>query len=389
MAVLDKIATLKAELAADTPLRLLEDHEADVKDWNRHISTYFPGATWFSGTWLFNECYLYRRLREAYSLSEHWKDYDPFADQKLSTFRGSYGSVFDLARKMPQMIEPMEAEKQEIVYQELIQICLWGNATDLSLLTNMTDEDIKRLQAVEKEKLADQKKHILVDNIDEAWSKLKGLEKGRVDFVLDNSGFEVFVDFIFADWLIQTRKASKVVFNCKTIPWFVSDVMPKDVPILIDSCKDRTFFPKHEQRSAEDFEALETMVGRWKKYIEDGQLVVQEHAFWCSGLSYWYLKDEAPDLYDDLRQSNVVIFKGDLNFRKLVFDCDWPVTTPFRTAIGPTMAEEFTSILSLRTNKADTIVGLKEGVKEEVEKHATPHEWRCSGKYAVVQFNSP
>lgn len=167
---------------------LLLDKDSDVDDWNRHISNYFAGVTWFTGTWLFNECYLYRRLREIYIMSHFWKSYDPFGEQKLATFRGSHGSVFDLARKMPEMIQPVSEERKELVYQELLQVCLWGNATDLSLLTNMTEEDIKRLQAVEKEKLAEQKKHILVDNIDEIWEKLKTLKDGRVDFVLDNSG---------------------------------------------------------------------------------------------------------------------------------------------------------------------------------------------------------
>ncbi|KAI8138616.1 hypothetical protein BJV82DRAFT_697224 [Fennellomyces sp. T-0311] len=385
----DAIVDLKNEMAADRPLRLIADKEDDTADWNRHLATYFAGATWFGGTWLFNECYMYRRLRESFSNSTCWRQYDPFGDQKLATFRGSHGSVFDLAHKMPTLIQPMTVEQHEIVYDELIQVCLWGNATDLSLLTNMTEEDIKRLQAIEKDKLAEQKKKILVDNIEPLWQKIKSLQGSRVDFVLDNTGFEVYVDLILADWLLQSGKASQVVFNCKTIPWFVSDVMPQDIPILFDACLDRKFFPGHETRSEEDFTALETMVRRWKSYVEDGRLIVREHKFWCSGLPYWYLKQEAPELFEDITKSDLAIFKGDLNFRKLVFDCDWPVTTPFKTAIGPDMANEFTSIASLRTNKAETIVGMKEGVKEELEKTVTPLEWRCSGKYAVVQYNSP
>ncbi|KAG2220181.1 hypothetical protein INT45_005354 [Circinella minor] len=387
-AILNAIVDLKNEMAADKALRPIADKEDDTADWNRHLANYFSGTTWFSGTWLFIECYMYRRLHELFRNTTCWRQYDPFNEQKLSTFKGSHNSVFDLARKMPTLIQPMTEEQQEIVYDELIQICLWGNATDLSLLTNMTEEDIKKLQAIEKDKLAEQKKRILVDDIEKLWEKIKSLKGGRVDFILDNSGFEVYVDLVLADWLLQSGKASKVVFNCKTIPWFVSDVMPKDLPILFDSCLDRKFFPGHENRSEEDFEALETLTKRWKSYVDDGKLIVREHKFWCYGLPYWYLKSEAPELFDELRQSDLLIFKGDLNFRKLLFDCDWPVTTPFKTAIGKEMGTEFTNIVSLRTNKADTIVGLRAGLKEELEKTVTPLEWRCSGKYAVVQYNS-
>ncbi|KAG0170022.1 hypothetical protein DFQ28_004965 [Apophysomyces sp. BC1034] len=385
--IIESMKLLKAEIAADKPLRLLQDDEKDTRSWNEHIKKHFPEATWFSGTWLFNECYMYRRIRECFSITTHWRDFDPFSSQKEATFRGSHRSVFELARKMPLMIEPMGEEKLEIVYNELIQVCLWGNATDLSLLTNMTEEDIQRLQAIEEERLAEQKKFIVVDNIDALWTKLKSIKDGRVDFVLDNSGFEVYVDLILADWLLQTKTASKVVFHCKTIPWFVSDVMPKDVPTLFECCLDPQFFPASATRPVEDVEALETMVMRWKDYVGNGQLVISSHDFWCSGLPYCYLNSEAPELFKDMATSDLVIFKGDLNFRKLVFDCDWPVTTPFKKAIGEDMGQRFTNIVSLRTNKADPIVGLREGQKEEIEKHASHNEWRCSGKYAVVEFN--
>lgn len=185
--------------------------------------------------------------------------------------------------------------------------------------------------------------------------------------------------------MLQTNKAAKVVFNAKTIPWFVSDVMPKDVPALFDFCKDPNFFPK--KPTPEDQEALVKLVDRWQSYVTEGRLEVQAHPFWCYGLPYRFMREEASDLFDELKKSDLVIFKGDLNFRKLVSCCDWPVTTPFKEAIGKDLADNFTSIVSLRTNKADTIVGLKEGVKEELEKTVSSNEWRCSGKYAVVEFS--
>jgi uncharacterized protein with ATP-grasp and redox domains len=352
------------------------------------LKAYFDGCTWFNGTWLFNECYLYRRMAEIFFNSQHWTEYDCFERQKNDTFRGSHGAVFDLARKMPSLIESMPIEKHEIVYHELIQVCLWGNATDLSLLTNMSQEDIQRLQAVEKDHLAKRREFILVDDTEKLWQKIKSLNGGRVDFVLDNSGFEVFVDMIFVDWLLQSKLAGQVVFNCKTIPWFVSDVMPKDMPMMFEHCLKPDFFPASETRSKEDVEALKVMVKRWQSYVVTGQLQIRADDFWCTGLPYWYMESDAPALFKEMAEnSDLVIYKGDLNFRKLVFDCDWPVTTSFKEAIGPSMANKFTNIVTLRTNKADPIVGLSEQTKLDIESKATREEWRFSGKYAVVEYN--
>ncbi|ORX63091.1 DUF89-domain-containing protein, partial [Hesseltinella vesiculosa] len=376
---------LKTEIASDQPLRLLLDNDGDVKTWNEHITAFFDGATWFNGSWLFNECYMYRRMREAVSLAPLWSTFDIFNHQKLNTFRGSHASVFDLAINMDAMLQPLPIDKEELVFNEVLQICLWGNATDLSLLTNMTEDDIKRLQATGSDKLKDQLAHILVNDIPQVWNKLKSLKNGRVDFVLDNSGFEVFVDLVFMDWLLSTQRAEKVVFHCKTIPWFVSDVMPKDLPLLFESCHDRSFFPSGHSEA--EFMALEKMVGRWERYVDEGKLVIQSNDFWCNGLAYRYLESEAPALFADMSHSDLVVFKGDLNYRKLVFDCNWPVTTPFREAIGTSLASKFTNILSLRTNKAETIVGLKAGQKEQIEASVTAQEWRCSGKYAIVSYN--
>ncbi|KAK4513775.1 AB hydrolase-1 domain-containing protein [Mucor velutinosus] len=381
------LEAIKQELVDEKPLRPIQDNKPDTAKWNRHLEDYFKGCTWMNGTWLFNECYLYRRMAEIFYNSQHWTDYDCFERQKNDTFKGSYGAVFDLACKMPELIKPMPEEKLEIVYNELIQICLWGNATDLSLLTNMSQADIERLQAVEKDHLATRRRFILVDDTEKLWQKLKSLKGGRVDFVLDNSGFEVFVDMIFADWLLQSGLAGKVVFNCKTMPWFVSDVMPKDMPMMFKNCLDRDFFPAKDVRSQEDVDALETMVHRWEQYVADGKLVVRSHDFWCTGLSYWYMESDAPDLFSEMKQSDVVLYKGDLNYRKLVFDCDFPVTTPFKEAIGPSMANRFTNIIALRTNKADPVVGLTEETKKDIEGRATRQEWRFSGKYAVVEYN--
>jgi len=387
-AIVEGIATLKNEIEHDRPIRQIKDDgKPDVAHWNQQIATHFPNSTWFDGSWLFNECLMYRRLRELYNLSSTWQDYDPFLNQKNATFKGSFGAVFELSHKFSKLVKVQSEEDSQIWFHELMQVCLWGNAHDLSLLTNMSQEDIRNLQATGKEKLEEQEKNIVVNDLEKVWSHVKNLKDARIDFVLDNSGFELFVDLVLADWLIQTKKASKIVFHCKTIPWFVSDVIEADFPILLEQCLQPDFFASVSP-SEDDVAALKHLATRWQNYIQDGQWVVTSHQFWCTGLAYRHLPEEAPELFDDMaNNSQLVFFKGDLNFRKLTYDCKWPVTTPFTTAIGEDLSQHFTSICSLRTNKADVICGLKEGVQEKIEQAATPLEWRCGGKYAVVQYS--
>ena len=84
-----------------------------------------------------------------------------------------------------------------------------------------------------------------------------------------------------------------------------------------------------------------------------------------------------------LSHSDLVFFKGDLNHRKLTYDCTAPASTPFEVAIGP-MASKVGApkICSLRTIKSDVVVGLgKDG--DETAKLLDTEEpgWKISGKY--------
>ena len=89
----------------------------------------------------------------------------------------------------------------------------------------------------------------------------------------------------------------------------------------------------------------------------------------------------APDLYAQLAASDLVIFKGDLNYRKLVGDLDWARTTPFDQALGDFRP---TKVLALRTLKADVVVGLKEGVATKLDQSCP--DWMTNGQYAVIQM---
>jgi len=380
---------LMEDLTGNQKLRpIIDDNEADVALWNKEIAKFFQGKDFMNAPWLFAEAYKYRRLRECFSVSKYWKDYDVFFRQKCDTFARSSDAVFELSTrfaqpwKIPEGLseEAVEAARRAI-FLELTQVCLWGNSTDLSLLINMSEDDIKKLQSTGGDHLAATEKNILGNHLEDLWDTVKSLKGGRVDFVLDNAGFELYCDMVYADYLIQSGHAQTIHFHGKRLPWFVSDVTRKDWNWLINSCVYGQLFPR---ATDVELESLRRLGERWKQYERSGQWVYQQHPFWCTGFTFWDLASEAPDLFLHLSKSDLVFFKGDLNHRKLTYDCAAPAATPFDVAIGPMASlAGAPPVASLRTIKSDVVVGFPENrIADELD--VKEPGWKISGKYAVV-----
>lgn len=58
---------------------------------------------------------------------------------------------------------------------------------DLSLLTHLSPSEIQQLQSAQESR----KDFILRDDADAVWKHIQTLKDGRVDWALDNSGYEV------------------------------------------------------------------------------------------------------------------------------------------------------------------------------------------------------
>lgn len=267
----------------------------------------------------------------------------------MSTFQSSRPAVVELAARYKDIVTELETkhtlkgiktqeeleEAEKILFFEMCEICLWGNATDLSLLTNLSYEDIQKLQGSEARKSSE--KNIIVNDLGKAFAVLTDAQKSgkkerRVDIVLDNAGFELFVDLILAGYLLAAGLATTVVLHPKSIPWFVSDVLPQDFGSLISALADpQTFYSTLSDEdklagktatplSDSEVSSLKFLFEHWSGIHAEGQLVLRPNIFWTAGGSFWRLANVEPSLYEDLKESELVIFKGDLNYRKLTCD---------------------------------------------------------------------
>ncbi|KAH7074346.1 hypothetical protein BKA63DRAFT_512875 [Paraphoma chrysanthemicola] len=420
--IVSELARLKYELQHDRELTPIpDDGESDVDAYNKELAAR-GNPKWHDVPWLYSECYLYRRISSVFKQTKTWRSYDLFARQKMSTFKSSRPAVLELAARYREIVTELESkhtlkgaetpeqleEAEKILFTEMCEICLWGNATDLSLLTNLSYEDIQKLQGSEARKASE--KNILVNDLSKAFSVLTAAQKAgkkerRVDIVLDNAGFELFVDLILAGYLVASGLATTVVLHPKSIPWFVSDVLPADFIALLSalaapqnfygtiSDEDKSAGKQATPLSDTEDSNLQFLFQNWSQMHAEGQLVLRPNDFWTAGGSYWRLPKSEPDLLNDLKESELVIFKGDLNYRKLTADAAWTPTTPFTEAIGPMGPGSGIRVLALRTCKADVVVGLTEGEDERIK--ALPggggdsgaRKWAWSGKWAVVQFS--
>ena len=295
-------------------------------------------------------------------MSTTWKTYDVFNRQKMTAFKSSRDAIVELAFRYEDLISQIEEEHdaaktvleaveeaEEIIFTEICKICLWGNATDLSHRANLTHDEVQRLQGLRFCKEAESK--IIANDLPLAFRVLREAhrrsagEDRRVDIVLDNAGFELFVDLVLACYLLSADLATTVVLHPKSIPWFVSDATPKDFSDLLEVLADpqaffmTSFQDENENHIGESLQPLskQEMDGiaflstQLNQLQAEERLVIHHNRFWTEGGSYWRMPRSAPNLFGDLKKSELVIFKGDLNYGKLTADVSFP--QPFWTSL--------------------------------------------------------
>ncbi|KAJ1892807.1 Hairy/enhancer-of-split with YRPW motif protein 2, partial [Kickxella alabastrina] len=228
---------------------------------------------------------------------------------------------------------------------------------------------------------------IVANDTDKIWNIVRQMKGGRVDIVLDNSGFELLQDVLLAHWLVSVGYASKVVFHAKRIPWYVSDVTNADFHWLVKVAENPELIGD-KGMSAADENALKGLGKIWAGFLAAGIWELKDELFWTGPYGYHYLPTKGSDVWEgELIKSDVVIFKGDLNYRKLIYDLEWPITTPFVEAIGSIAADpRAPAIVALRTAKCDTITGVDADRAQELFR--VRNDWMYSGEYGVIQLSA-
>lgn len=336
---------------AGRPLQPLREAAPDVDEWNAELERY-QGHTWLEIPWYFAEAFFYRRLLEAvrYFQRGPWQGHNPFAAQKLrqmETEIGRLSAEWDDLYRLP----------TESAFEALVYSSLWGNRADLSNFT--VKEQVRAGLSARLES-----RNVLIDHTSILYGLLSTSVE-RVDFISDNVGSDVLFDLALADFLLGEGWATKIVFHLKGQPFFVSDAMVEDVhTMLVLLSKGKT-------------PAARGLASRLKAALSDGRLELREHPFWTSWKMFRQMSDE---LRNELDQADLVVLKGDVNYRRLLDDRHWPPTTRMEDVAGYFPAP----LVALRTLKGEIMVGLKPGQAEALT--AADPTWMINGKRGVIHF---
>ena len=331
-------------------IRGLREGALDRGFWNT-VSAPYLGKGWLEVPWYWAEAFFYRRILEAtrYFQPGPWRGRDPFGPKKATELAPEAApcATDALLRRLPD--DPTGQ------FEMLVQGSLWGNRTDLSY------EVAARLGRPTGS--PDERANLVVDDTPALEDFLRTGERRRIALVADNAGTELLMDLALVNFLLDRDLVGEIHLHLKPCPFFVSDATPEDLIAGLDAL-------------GAGGEMAAALARSLRGYLARGRLQPYVHWHYGTSLFFFQLPD---DLRGNLAEMDLVILKGDANYRRLLGDAHWPPTASFQDATRYFPAP----LAALRTLKAEIIVGLQPGEVERLG--AEDAAWLINGKRGVVQ----
>ncbi|WP_454560909.1 damage-control phosphatase ARMT1 family protein [Mycobacterium haemophilum] len=339
---------LLAEVSSGV-IQPLSSHAHDREIWSSWGASYF-GKPWLDAPFLWSESYFYRRLLDAVGFFDPgpWRWVDPFEDLKAAELADAELEADLVALDDLQRLPAARQGTAKLLAS------LWGNRADLSF--RIGQSQLQREQAATR---------LIADDSADLWSILG--PGARIVIVADNAGRELIADLVLIDHLLQQGFASTITLHIKPWPYYVSDATAGDVA----ACLRRLARTTGSARAASD---------RIHAAMAEGRITLYTHEFYCAPWSYQHMP---ADLAREFALASLTIFKGDLNYRRLVGDRAWAPTASIHDAAsyfpGP--------VAMLRMLKSDVITGLTPATVTELD--ATRLPWRTDGTHGLLQVLAP
>ena len=312
------------------------------------------GKSWLDLPFYLAESLLYFKILKAIGYFDTCSSYymrDPykaFKREELCSENGGLAIGHQLCKTLEELGDPGERLRL------ILHNSLWGNRVDLSLFSIAEKSRDRVLDERGENLLIDQSKR-LVELLDAA---------SRIDIILDNTGQELVSDLI-AVWHLLTMMTDRIVhMHAKLYPFYVSDAMVPDIDETVEAlCNDRRLL-------------LRSMGEGLRSFQEQGRLHLSDHYFWTGPR---YYPDLPSDLVRELSCADVVLLKGDINYRRIIADRKWAVSENLED-----IAHYFPATIALlRTMKSEAIVDIDEDRARKLD--SQDPDWKVNGERGIIR----
>ena len=351
--IMQALDRLHDDMKANAPIPMIDNAPIPTLDyatWEAGYQTHaakFQPYTWLNNTWFFAEVFLYRHIMQAVRWFETGRD--PFIAIKREELGADrLWQLVDVALDVRGTFD----EKLTL----LAGFALWGNRVDLSHPAGTLAADAAEDDDLLVDDRAALVRHMVANDSPRC--------DGAVHIVADNTGTELAIDLVLADMLLAADVQQVVALHVKWHPTFVSDATVDDVWQMIGAME------AHEGKFA-------ALAGRLRAAWLAGRFRIGSHPFWNSGSFLWEMPSTLKQAFSTAR---LVIFKGDINYRRAVGDTIWPSGVTYADAMSYFPAP----VLALRSLKSDGLVGVPAERTDPLD--ATDSNWRTTGRYGLMQF---
>lgn len=338
-------------------------------DADRWHAAWYPhrDETWHDAGWFFAETYAFRLILDAARYFSTGRD--PFGPMKARELAS--GAALEPIRRWlaasaadgppPGRETPAGAPAARELAAAL-ELSTWGNRADISFVAGGDVHSTEGEGA------------LLLVNDTERVLKLAASGLSSVHIVMDNSGAELAGDLVLTLVLLRYYGA-QVVLHPKFYPTYVSDTIPADIHIFLDTL-------------AQDSPEAAAVAEELRRAVGDGRLRIAPDPFWCETE---FLTDLPRRLSTVLAGADLVIVKGDFNYRRAMRDTIWHPGVTAAGAMGLAGSQDpqvaacaAVPWLFLRTMKSDCLAGVDAGTVASLDRDAPG--WRTDGRRAVMQL---
>ena len=229
-----------------------------------------------------------------------------------------------------------------------------------------------------------------IDDSKKFWDEfLHDVGGKNINIIVDNFGIEFLNDLVLG-YCLKKKGIGTITYHVKQLPIFVSDVIENDHILLFNALED--LINKSKELDPDIKNSYLNALKQLKQTANDS-FIFKTNYFWNMPFGFAQLQPGALDIkgvrtsqvineaYSIFNSSDLLIVKGDLNYRRLVEDKLWHI----KSSTSKKIKYVKSPLLIIRSYKSNIVMDCKKSEISELEAKYGP-DWKTEGRVGSIIF---